>query len=188
MGFLKYAVLAAILVSTTCFAETSFDVKELHFKSIFAQRNGENTVYCLLGNGFFVAPRSNNVDQQISKWLAAHPDAHVIVVDTTPTGGKLGTINYVWIESGGENLNVALVRNGGFRGGVMADPVEYISALRAASDVASTIKASPQRLVTKEEYEVFRQQIVDAEQMAKNEKKGIWSDQFKTLPDGEGPR
>ncbi|SAL67333.1 hypothetical protein AWB69_07713 [Caballeronia udeis] len=188
MSILKYAVLAGIVFTPTCFAETSFSAEELHFKSIFAQRSGERALYCLLGNGFFVSPRSDGVDQKIGKWLVGHPEANVIIVDTLPTGGKLGTINYVWIVSGDENLNVSLVRDGDFPGGVMADPVEYISALKAESGGSSSIKATPQRLVTEEQYQAFRQRIVEAEKLARSEKKGIWSDRSKALRGDESPQ
>jgi hypothetical protein len=120
--FLNWAIaIIAFLSLGACYAETTFDIKQLAFKSILAQRAGDDHVYCLLGTGFFVSMRSDNVDTIITTWLAEHPDAQVMVVDTTPTRGRAGAFDYIWVYSGTDYLNIALVREGAFPGGVMID-------------------------------------------------------------------
>jgi hypothetical protein len=54
--------IVAFLRLGDCYAEMAIDIKQLTFKSILAQRAGDDHVYCLLGTGFFVSMRSDNVD------------------------------------------------------------------------------------------------------------------------------
>jgi hypothetical protein len=177
----KYFLLLFAFACASSVAQTTFDARELHFKSIFASRAGDKTIYSLLGNGFFVAPRAPNADAQITQWLAEHPDAKVTVVDTMSSSSKLGPLDYIWITSGDESLNIALVKSGAFAGGVMADPAEYMKAIQQSSNVNIPPATAPQRVVTDAEYAAFRERLMDAEQTARSEKAGIWSDSYKEL-------
>lgn len=92
-------------------------VRELEFKSWFGyKKNAEgNHYYCLLGRGFFTAPRADNTETLIGTWIEEHPDAVVIPVYT------FGPIieddvnskqTYCWVVDNSDSLNIFLVRQG----------------------------------------------------------------------------
>src|SRR5579875_3535010 len=91
--------------SSACFAEPAFEAQQLHFKALLGARAGDNTVYCLMGLGFIRAPRTDDVDQVASAWLADHPLAVVTLVDSGLVMGRPGSVmgrlggslQYIWI-------------------------------------------------------------------------------------------
>jgi endonuclease YncB( thermonuclease family) len=108
---------------------------------------------------------------------------------------------YVWIEDGAESLNVALVEEGIFAGGVMLDMVEsqrrLLEAMRDPKlagnreQLEKEIAAQPEsdrvkRLITDADYADRRKRIEAAEAKARDGKKGIWSDAMKEERQSEG--
>ncbi|MGA3001891.1 MAG: hypothetical protein ABSE20_09195 [Acetobacteraceae bacterium] len=189
MVVLVRALMLAAFVFAACAAEPGVSVSQLHFRGFCASRLGDMTVYCLLGTGF-LALRSHELDKVIKTWIADHPNAEIVPVDTPMRGGetKWGEValQYVWIRSGEDFLNVALVRAGVYAGGVMIDPAELLTAYPQYRGVPPV--EVPQRLVSDEQYQAFRQRILDAEELAWKEREGIWSDEFKQYRDDEGPQ
>lgn len=176
----------AARAETAALTELAFAAAELRFnKSILATRVGGRGVYCLLGTGFFRTIRSDDVDALIADWLAAHPRSQATPVTAIDEGSNVGPIVYIWIESGGESLNLHLVRQGAFPGGVMADAVAYRSAVPAAPQPGRTGQP-PRRFVTNERYDGFMRRVLDAEAEAMSGKRGIWSDRYAQLRKDEG--
>src|SRR5205807_232056 len=127
--------------------------------------------------------------------LAAHANAMAIPVSkmngARPEVAPSPFI-YIWIEDGTDSLNVALIEEGLFAAGVMLDMTEAMqqtlerlrdarfSDTRAAieKEMASTPKADrPKRLVSAADYARHKERFVAAEEKARREKKGIWSDE-----------
>jgi hypothetical protein len=174
-------MLFAIFASAAFSAEPVPIVGQLHFQGIFAWRAGGNTTYCLLGVGYLQALRSHDDNRVIGTWIAAHPKAEIVLVDTPLSGhtsrGDVG-LQYIWVRSGEDFLNVALIREGVFAGSVMIDPAEMFTGLPPNTG-GPPREVVPRRLVSNEQYEAFKQRIADAEALAWKERKGIWSDEFK---------
>jgi hypothetical protein len=180
-------ILLAIFLSVASAEELALSAKQIQFHGIFGNRPGDETVYCLLGSGFIRTLRSGDEDRMINAWLAAHPDAEVVPVDAPLSSRQKprGGLQYVWIRSGDDYLNVELIREGAFPGGVMVDPSEMLTAL--PPDTKRSVQV-PKRLVSDEQYQAFRQRVVAAQEAARLEQKGVWSEQFKELRDEEDVR
>jgi hypothetical protein len=182
------AVVLAMLFCGVCFAEPMFAAKQLHFKSLLGSKAGDKTVYCLVGLGLIMAPRTDDVDQLVTAWLSDHPNAQVTLIDTSQPIGRPGSamgsiggsLQYIWIENGNENLNVFLVREGAVPAGVMADPASFMTSLKQP---LAAWEKPPTRLVTDEKYDDFMKRVVEAEELAKRDKKGLWSGKYKELMD-----
>jgi hypothetical protein len=98
-------------------AQQSFPISELAVDVIYASKVGDSNVFCLLGGNTCLLRVANNPwthDALIDSWLAAHPKAVVTRISshTMALGGNRPPERqvYVWIEDGGESLNVELVR------------------------------------------------------------------------------
>jgi hypothetical protein len=167
------AVMAS-LVPGAANAQAPFPASEITFQEIFGGRKGENTVYCLLGNGYFRSIHSEEVRAIITAWLAEHPKAQALPVSSRPAKefGPSGHWIYVVIEDGEETLNTALVRAGAFPGRVMLDAV-YARAARGST------AAEGQRLLPEERYEAFLDRVARAQTDAKENRRGIWSDRYE---------
>jgi hypothetical protein len=191
MTWLTRWFVVTVLLSAACFAEPAFEAKQLHFKSGFGSRGGDPIVYCILGTGFFRAPRTDDFDQLVTAWLSSHPDAQVTLVDTAPAMGRPGSkmgrssLQYIWIEDGDEKLNVFLVREGAVTGGVMEDLASFFNSLKVTLPAGEEL---PTRLVTDEKYAAFLNQVAEAEELARQDKRGLWSDKYSGLMDSLGLR
>jgi len=165
-------------------AEAAFPASQLQFKSVFASRAATRAVYCLLGNGFFRAPSSGDIDALIAAFLAAHPAAQAVPV--TVTAQNIGNAKsgvpmiYIWVEDGDVNLNVNLVREGAYPGNVMLDVVQAFGG-RIAS---MKDEEKPRRLIANDKYQAFIARVAGAQDAAKAEKKGVWSDEFQERING----
>ena len=109
---------------------------------------------------------------------------------------------YVWVEDGTMSLNVELVRAGIYPGGVMADMVDQSSGsnellknskLAEAKAMIEKERAdAPQdrgeRLVSEDEYKSLMGRVEVAENQARSDKVGIWSDVIKAARESEGYR
>src|SRR5438094_5083608 len=189
--------------TSVCVAQEPFPAHALKFQEHFASRTDDPNTYCLLGNNFFRALSTRTAGEFIDQWLAAHPSATAIPVskanaarpDIAPR-----PLVYIWIEDDAKSLNVALVEEGIFSAGVMLDMIEaqqqlmetlqnpMLSNSRTSieKEIASTPEADrPKRLVSDAEYAEHRVRFVAAEQKAKSEKKGIWSDEMKQYREDE---
>lgn len=172
--------LLLVLSTATCFADSALTLRQLEFKAWFGQQRlgGSSTMYCLLGAGaLFQTPATDDAEQIIASWIAAHPDAEVTIVDRELASTRDNFYSsYVWVQDGEDNLNLSLVRQGVVPAGVMADGIAYLSTL---PDVDKTDKYFPKRLVSDVQYEIFFQRAVEAEALAIKERKGIWSDYYR---------
>lgn len=177
----------------------TFSIIELKFLKFIAQRKGDNATYCLLGNGFLRTISSKEEDSIISEWLRLHPKAQAIPVSIIGEGTK-SPIVYFWVVDGSENLNLFLVKRGAFPGQVMIDAVHFEEMTKNTKDRAD-IEAGynlysklypgsaepkekimqPRRLISDADYNAFLKELHNAQDSARSQKRGIWSDAFKDL-------
>jgi hypothetical protein len=188
-------------------AQDVFPAQELKFEAKmprFASKAGNPATYVLLGNGYLRTLSARNENEFINHWLAVHPHATATPISTcnaARAGIPPKRIVYVWIEDGAESLNVALVEEGIFAGGVMLDMVE--SQLRLLEEVrdpkladtraqiekeiaAQSVSDRVKRLISDADYAERRKRIEAAEAKARDGKKGIWSDAMKEERQAEG--
>jgi hypothetical protein len=123
-------------------------------------RKGEpQTAYMLMSQGGFLAPKSSNFKVLVKAWLAKHPNADVVVVYTLEGDTKSSKkIKWAWVIDGDENLNVHLVRMGGCSADTMF------------------LNKGDKAHVAKEKYESFTNKVLEAESLARKERRGIWSE------------
>jgi hypothetical protein len=162
------AILTALLVLLLSFTLTTVSTGEeanlaaasIVWKEKFGQqKQNPSTVYSLMGNGFFLAPTSTDMNELLQKWLLDHPQARVIPVTTIQPmmrDDAESRMVYVWLTEGESNANLYLVRMGAC----------------AAISMRSTKENDLQ--VKREEYDKFVKMVIEAEQQARSDKVGIW--------------
>ncbi len=144
--------------------------------------SGQDTIYTLLGRGYFLADRSEEVQGMIAKWVIDHPDARVIPVTSSgpvmvyrPNSRNI----YCWLVDGEENLNELIIRWGGYPGGTMRRPEtwdelpEWEKELYPEEEKGNGATV----LIDEASYLSFVQRINEAEQEARAAGPGIWGDQ-----------
>jgi hypothetical protein len=143
--------------------ELELPASEIVWDGIFGCKKDEpSTTYCLMGNGFFRAPRSNEIDEVVTNWVAEHPMARVIPVSTfqpVMEDDPKSKMVYVWLVDGESNLNVQLVSLG----------------CCSSSTMQATMWSNLH--IQKKDYEQFGLKIIQAEQQAKLKKIGIWKEE-----------
>lgn len=178
-----------LLIGPASFAQSAFTVDQLYFKLMFARKNGEpNNTYCLLGTGGILAMRTKDSDSVVSSWIKNHPHAQVIKVTEASPARQDGTgaLIYIWLIDGKENLNISLIRQGVFQAGVMYDSVDLSKVWKDAQPKSSQTTEHTRRLVGDDQYQEFIKKVEEAEKLAKAEKKGIWSDEYKEEREYDG--
>ena len=202
MRHLRPTVLTMLLTLSIPIAasETTFPIHDLSIKGIYASRTGDLTIYCLLGGSICSEPQDAGLaDSFISAWLSSHPDAVAVPISTQslvllpPRGDSLRQV-YVWIESPQESLNEALVRQGFFPGQSMSDMVDDsrrraetlaklakdVNPLSATAPLQLTLRDAPEnqprRLISDSAYDSRMKRVAEAEQDAKRNKRGMWSE------------
>jgi hypothetical protein len=206
--WLAFAIPSLLLIGpSVAHAQGAFPAQELKFDAktaIFASKASSPGTYILLGNGYLRALSAHNENEFITHWLKVHPHATATPISTC-NAARAGIPPmrhvYVWIEDGAESLNVALVEEGIFAGGVMLDMVEsqrrLLEAMRDPKlagnreQLEKEIAAQPEsdrvkRLITDADYADRRKRIEAAEAKARDGKKGIWSDAMKEERQSEG--
>jgi hypothetical protein len=201
LTWLAFASSSLLLIGpTVAHAQEVFPAQELKFDARmarFASKAGNPGTYVLLGSGYLRTLSTPNENEFINHWLEVHPHAMATPISTC-SGARAGTppkrIVYVWIEDGAESLNVALIEEGIFVGGVMVDMVEsqhrLLEEMRdpklagTREQLEKEIAAQPEsdrvkRLISDADYAERRKRIEAAEAKARNGKKGIWSDAMK---------
>lgn len=187
-------------------SQESSAAKELNFQEIFAHRAGDARTYILLGGGWLRSIQSGNPGAFVSKWLADHPTASIRPISrqfwTNTKTKRTDEWVYIWVEDGTLSLNVDMVRAGIYPGGVMADMVEQFNGLNEVlkspklADAKAMIEKeraeAPQdrseRLVSEDEYRLLMRRVEVAENQARSDKVGIWSDALKDERESEGYR
>jgi hypothetical protein len=194
------AILTLLLAySPVCLAAAHFPASTLRFEYLFGTRPGDSATYFFLGSGWLRALTTGSQEEFVKQWLKAHPDAVATPISerNVALAGRQPPMHwvYIWIEDGEDCLNVDLISSGIFPGGVMIDMVEQeqrISELildptlkdmrvQIEKERAETpIKDRPRRLVSDSDYTARMARIEAAESQARNNKRGIWSDRYKS--------
>ena len=147
------------LISIGCSSQSKdIKIKEIKFESIFGYPKDSSCTYCLLGSGFFRAPRADNTDSLITQWIVKHPEAVIFPVSALKEKEKLV---YCWVIDQADTLNTTLIKNGCYPGGTML-------GFRKNSSLNEVY-------ISKETYDKFIEQIKSAEIFAKENKLGIWA-------------
>ena len=97
----------------------------------------------------------------IKTWLLEHLNADAILVytiDGMMTAIPDSKMKSVWIVDGADNLNIHLVRLGSCPAGTML------------------LNGGDKTPLTREDYEAFAKEVIEAETRAKREGLGIWSE------------
>jgi hypothetical protein len=199
-------VMATLCTPFQCNAHDVTAAQEFAFQEIFATRKDDVREYIVLGSGWLRPIQSGNPGQFISSWLAAHPAASIKLVSrmgvTNTKSKRTEELVYIWVEDGEMSLNVDLVRAGIFPGAVMADMVDNFNGLtkqlknselafakaQIEKETAEAPQDLPQRLISEDQYKRFAHRIDVAENQARAEKVGIWSDAMKEERESEGYR
>jgi len=200
----------AVVGGARCFAEDThnapdaIEAKSLKFQNIVASRPGDQRAYLLLGSGFIRGLRFGDADAFLSAWLTAHPTARATpisrMLSTNRRSLKQFEMVYIWVEDGEHNLNQDMVRVGMFPAGNMYDMVDNLAGLdrllqdpKLADARAQTEKDRsefPQdrtdRLIGDDAYKAEIDRILAAENEARAEKLGIWSDAMAADREAEG--
>jgi hypothetical protein len=197
-------VVATFWVPFGCNAQGEGAAKEFSFQEIFATRKDDGREYIVLGSGWLRTIQSGNPGQFISSWLAAHPAASIKPISrmgmTNTKSKHTDELVYIWVEDGEVSLNVDLVRAGIFPGAVMADMVDNYNGLteqlkrpelafakaQIEKERAEAPQDRPQRLISDDQYQLFAHRIELAEDQARAEKLGIWSDAMKEERESDG--
>jgi hypothetical protein len=127
-------------------------------------------MYILLGAGFIRAPTSDDLDTIVADWSDEHPKAEVVLAadyGSMFTDQPSSKLYWVWLVDGESCLNVELVRQGACAAGTMGVP-----------DIPDT--DPPELLVSEEQYQDFRDQVLEAEKQAREERLGVWADSPRT--------
>jgi len=187
-----------------CNAQDLSSAKQLVFREIFASRTGDARTYILLGGGWLRTVQSGDPAAFVSTWLAAHPAAFIKPISrqfwTNTKTKRTDEMVYIWVEDGTMSLNVDLVRAGIYPGRVMADMVDQNNGLNELlknpklADAKAIIEKeraeAPQdrseRLVSDDEYKLLIRRVEVAENQARSDKVGIWSDAMKEERESEG--
>lgn len=187
-------------------ARKNFRAAELRFlNDIMATRSNDQSLYVLLGSGFLRAASFGDPKGFVSKWLAAHPTADVVVISYMPMTNTITRVRseiiYIWIEDGAASLNVDLVAAGIFAGGTMYDMVDNMKGLDellkkdpSLADARAQIEKErraaprdrPERVVSDGDYQARIARVADAERKARAKKLGLWSDMMKEDREAEG--
>lgn len=170
------------LISCCIASYGQLTVKEFKFDSWFGYdlNSKSETVYCLLGTGFFRAPSTENTDSLISAWTNQHPDALVIPVYTsgpTMTDSKETKMIYSWVVDKSDTLNIILVRLGCIPGGTMQRPETWDEMDKEKRKLWHDNKKPKETVhVDSKAYNAFLDKVAKAETQARNNKLGIWTE------------
>lgn len=174
IGFLVFCVTAN---------GSKLTLKKFRFDSWFgyAIDGKSDNVYCLLGSGFFRAPRTENVDSLIVSWTKSHPDAVIIPVYSHGpvfTDSPDSRITYCWIVDNRDTLNLTMVKGGYVPGGTMARPQTWDEMDKEKREMFHANGRPHERVfMDDEKYKDFMKKVVEAEKYAREKRLGIWRDQ-----------
>jgi len=181
---LKLITIFLLTFTTSCISQNKLielPIQDFEFESIFGNKNGKinDKVYCLLGQGFFRAPRSDNSDELLNNWLEEHPNAKLIPVSVLKSESNM---TYCWIVDGTENLNIYLVKNGCYPGGTMQRPRTWKEMSRKEKKIYRKMeKPDIEILINDNLYDTFIEELKVAELYAKENKLGIWEEKKESL-------
>jgi endonuclease YncB( thermonuclease family) len=193
------------LSATASEAQERFPARDLTIKGIYGTNAHDGSIYCLVGAGACLVPQDKGIaDVFIANWLMAHPSATVIPISTEakvlPLRAPSRREIFVWVEDGPDSLSLSLVRDGFYSARAMADMVDTEKRFTDMQDKAfsndqrmrtemekrrSQIPEGnrPRRLISDSDYAERMKQAMAAEQDAKRQKKGLWSEAATRPPD-----
>jgi endonuclease YncB( thermonuclease family) len=175
----------------------SFPARDLYVSGISAHRLSDPDIYCLVGqdvcaNGMSILVGVGNSVEFVAKWLATHPHATATPISVQSKKILLARpavhSTYIWIEEGKDSVNASLVEEGFYRAQAMIDMVESsdnfmkmfddprLAIGRAQIEKERAEEQAPQRLISDSDYADRMKRLAAAEQDAKQNKRGLWSD------------
>jgi hypothetical protein len=177
----------------------SFSVREMYASGVHAHRFADADVYCLLGddvcaNGWAMPPLVPEEYRFVAQWLRSHPDSVATPISVqshkrTQNGPRTHS-TYIWVEDGGQSLNVELVRGGFYKADSLRDDIAQDGRVTARRQDGDPAKATefPEldsesdepgpavRLVPEQNYSARMDRAKTAEAEAQKYKRGLWSD------------
>jgi endonuclease YncB( thermonuclease family) len=186
------------LSATASQTQERFPAREFTIKGIYGTNAHDGSIYCLVGAGACLVPQDKGLaDVFIANWLMAHPNATVIPISTEakvlPLRAPSRREIFVWIEDGPDSLSLSLVHEGFYSAQAMADMVDTEKRFADMQDKAFSnderirkemekqrsqvpVENRPRRLISDSDYAERMKQAMAAEQDAKQQKKGLWSE------------
>ncbi len=176
-------IILKILIQLTCFGQQQNDelkLADFKFESIFGYQNADSSnIFCLLGQGFFRTPRSENSDSIIQDWLVKHDNAKIIPVSSfgpTMNDDPNSKMTYCSIVDKNDTLNIYLIKQGCFPGGTMQRPETWDEMKKWEKDLyEDTEKPVVKVFISKRDYKSFIDKIIVAENYAEQNKLGIYN-------------
>ena len=175
-------IILTILIQSTCFGQQNnneLKLEDFKFESIFGYQNSDSSnIFCILGQGFFRAPRSENSDSIIHDWLVKHNNAKIIPVSgigSTMIDEPNSKMTYCWIVDKNDTLNIYLIKQGCFPAGTMKRPETWNEMKKWEKDLyKDTEKPDVKVFISKSDYRSFIDKIIEAEKYAEQNKLGIY--------------
>lgn len=185
---------------SVCEAGSAIPVRGLTVKGVYATKDGDPTIYCLLGAGACeVAEDSGAADAFIGHWLGSHPGAVAIAIsEEIRVSWVRGTVMprqvFVWVADRQDSLTLALVQQGFYPAAAFQDMVARDQAFQEGLQRAGVVfdqpvldvpaRNRPRRLVTDTDYSDRASRLAVAEGDARRLRLGIWSDRNPHENDG----
>jgi hypothetical protein len=114
-----------LLLAATAAAADEFPASDIEWRGHFGKAKGRAETLTLLGSGTLRTPLGPDLDKEVGRWLAAHPEARARIL------GRSAAFAWVWVRDGDDSLNVHLVRTGQCVAGTMAMPLELLVVPRS---------------------------------------------------------
>jgi hypothetical protein len=189
----------ASLSLAAAMSRQSFSVREMYASGVHAHRFADADVYCLLrdqacATGWPIPPLVPEEYRFVAHWLRRHPDAVATPISVQSQkrmqNGPRTHSTYVWVEDGGQSLNVELVRGGYYRADSLRDVIAEDGRVTAGRQNDDPAKATefpeldsesdepgpPVRLVSERSDSLRMDRVKTAEAEAQKYKRGLWSD------------
>lgn len=163
----------------------SFPARELATLGVRAHRPGDPQTYCLLGAYACLGPVVTRDHALIRHWLDAHPQARAVPLSTggwrhPPQVPPDAYTTGIWIEDGGDSLELFLIRQGLYAAEALDDRVEdhdFINDGMTFHRDMDQWEFAGRRLVSDADYEARKQRAASAEEEARRAGRGLWSPQ-----------
>ncbi len=183
-----FIVILMIPLTVIC-KDRNLLASKIHWEGIFGSlKKDPSTTYCLMGVGFFRAPVSEDINKVINEWMENHPKAYLVpisILQPFKINNPKSKQVYVWVVDGENNLNLYLVRMGCCPAGTMQSITEIDLSIPESDQNDPEIERYNQEisklqkdklLIEKIEYNEFITKVTEAEEQAKKDKLGIWTE------------
>lgn len=164
-----FLIIILITLSFSCSNSKNkqFTIQDYNFESWMGYRKNDfkkNHLYSLLSQGFYKTTYASNLDSLIDGWIEQHNTALVSPIYTFITSKNDEKFSFCLVTDKNDTLNLLMIKNG----------LVPASAMRIP-DFNDEIEL---KITSNEEIQLLKA-LKNAELHAKNNKLGIWSDDYQ---------